>query len=294
MWMFQCVLILPLWWVAWLVSKKRIWLQVVVNIAFYVLYSYIWFGPIQQAIAGVYDAVQHITRPVSDRQAPVLDNGKNSAYLNYQLLKHAFRLSWFYLAAFFYNYRQEEQKRIQLAIVNKELQLKLLKWRLNPSFYFKTIQHLKHAAAVQPADASLPILQLAKVMEYVIYDAREQQVEMGKEIQFLRHYTALVNRQNQHTSIELEHTGRYDKLLVTPLLLAGLVDNIVEPDNGSHDERKCKMQLSFSDRSLTLLISGVNKKPAEPPLLNEIYQGRYHSEYAAGKGYQLQMQLDEA
>ena len=60
--------------------------------------------------------------------------------------------------------RDEEKKKIELAVSNKELQLKLLKWHLNPSFYFKTIKHLQQSAAVKPSDATEPILQLAKVI----------------------------------------------------------------------------------------------------------------------------------
>lgn len=294
MWLFQCVLIWPLWWVAWSVRKQPVFVQVVVNVLFYVVYTYGWFGPVQQAIAQVYDGFQQLTREPGDRQEPVLDNGSNYSYLNYQLLKHAFRLSWFYLADYFFNYKQEEKQKTELAVANKELQLKLLKWRLNPAFYFKTIQQLKRSAATGPSAAAEPILQLAKVMEYVIYDAREPQVEMKRELRFLSSYTALINRQHQNKPIELDIRSGYEKLRIAPLLLAGLVDNIADHHAEQGHERNCRMTFSFQENRLLLSVTGLRSKPVEPPLLAEIYKERFSSVFSGENRYEMNIQLDAA
>lgn len=290
---FQCLLIGPIWWVAWLVRKNKIIVQVIVNLAFYVVYSITWFGPVQDAIAFVYNNLQEITRPVTDRQAPYLDRGYEYSFLNYQLLKHAFRLSWFYLANYFYNYRLEENRKTALAVSNKELQLKLLKWHLNPSFYFKTIKHLQQSAAVQPSNATGPILQLAKVMEYVIYEAREPQIEMKKEIQFLSNYIQLINKQPENkTPIRLECEEQQEPLKIAPLLLAGFVDNILSASphamNGSYNIR-----IKFYGNELLFSVAGAAAKPAEPALLDELYRGRFTTEYSAEKIFNLRIHLDE-
>jgi Histidine kinase len=291
---FQCIFIIPIWWVAWFVRSRKIIVQVVVNIAFYIVYSFIWFGPVQDAIGYLYNNLQEITRSVADRQVPHLDRGYEYSYLNYQLLKHAFRLSWFYLANYFYNYQQEEKKRIELAVFNKELQLKLLKWHLNPSFYFKTINYLQQSAAVQPSNATEPILQLAKVMEYVIYEAREPQIEMKKEIQFLSNYIQLTNLQAENNMhIELEYEEGYEKLKIAPLLLAGLVDNIVSSVKGT-ERTNCTIKMEFYKSEMNFSVNGIVGKLVTPPLLNELYKGRFSEEYSPAKQYTLQIQLDEA
>ena len=254
MWLFQCLLIWPIWWVAWLVRQKKIVIQILVNIAFYAIYSYYWFGPVQDAIGFLYNHLQEITRAADDRQTPYLDRGYEFSYLNYQLLKHAFRLSWFYLAAYFYNYRTEEKKRTELAVANKELQLKLLKWHLNPSFYFKTIDHLRQLAGNSPVSATGPILQLAKVMEYVIYEAKEKLIDVNKEIQFLNNYTQLLNQQNNAVKFETETCGDYDKLKISPLLLAGFIDKMVTEDHAA-GERSYSMQLKFSGKEMAMIIN---------------------------------------
>jgi len=291
---FQCLLILPIWWLAWLVRQQTVIIQVAVNLIFYALYSYIWFGPVQDAIAYLYSNLQEITRPVSDRQVPYLDRGNEFSFLSYQLLKHAFRLSWFYLGSYFYNYRLEESKRVALAVSNKDLQLKLLKWHLNPSFYFKTIKHLQQSAAAQPSNATEPILQLAKVMEYVIYEARQQYIEMKKEIQFLTNYIGLINQQPDNKAlIKMEFEGEYDKLKIAPFLLAGIIDNIVLSPK-EEERSQCFIEIKFTGNEINFSVTGIAIKPITPPLLEELYKHKYFIKYTTEKGFNLNIKLDEA
>jgi hypothetical protein len=293
MWLFQCLLIWPIWWVAWLVRKQKIIVQVVVNLSFFFIYGYCWFGPIQDVIAYVYNNFLDFTQPGNTQDGSTQDSGMAFPFINYQILKHAFRLSWFYLANYFYNYHLEEKKKIELAVSNKELQLKLLKWHLNPSFYFKTIRHLQQSAAVQPSDATEPILQLAKVMEYVIYEAREPQIEMKKEIQFLSNYVQLINQQpDNKTFISLECNSGYEQLKIAPLLLAGLVDSIVSTGTVAGNSR-CGIIIKFSGNEMHFSVAGgAAIRPTAPPLLDELYRGRFTSDYSPESGFNLRIQLD--
>ncbi len=256
MWVFQCVLIWPIWWMAWLVSKRSIFIQVLTGIGFYVVYSYFWFGPIQDAIAFLHQSLQKVTRPDGPKIIPYVDRASDYSYLNYQLLKHGFRLSWFFLANYFYHYRQEETKRLELAVSNKELQLKLLKWHLNPQFYFKTVEHLREIAAERPINCTGPILQLAKVMEYVIYEAKEKLIDVKKEIHFLRNYIDLLGGQRGNGVVfELNAMGEYDKLKIAPLLLAGFIDKIAGDYNTSNRNRYF-LHLEFVGSEMQFRVEG--------------------------------------
>jgi Histidine kinase len=297
MWCFQCLLIWPIWWVAKLVTKKHVAVQILVNLAFYTLYSYLWFGPVQDAIEYLYNNLQQVTRPVTDRQVAYLDRGNEYSFLNYQLLKHCFRLSWFYLAAYFYNYRNSEKQRMELAVANKELQLKMLTWHLNPSFYFKAINYLKQVAAKKPMNAAESILQLSKVMEYVIYETKEKLIYVEKEITFLDNYFQLLNRQpDNNIHITLSIQGEYAHLKIAPLLLTGLVDSISESE-----KRQYRMNLKFSENGMLILLEKSDKGKIildydSPALkrLNELYVGRFSFLVQDnGSIAQLNLKLDE-
>ncbi len=301
MWIFQCLLIWPIWWVARSVYKKPILVQILVNAVFYIVYSYCWFGPVQDIIGYLYEHLQAFTRSPGDRQVAILDSGNEYSYLNYQLLKHGFRLSVFFLAAYFYNYRLEEKKRLELAVANKELQLKMLKWHLNPSFYFKTINHLRQVAGNKPDNATGPILQLAKVMEYVIYEAKEKLIAVKKEINFLNNYIQLLNQQDNNTKIETGVTGNYEKLKISPLLLVGFIDKIAVRANDA-EKITVSMQLNFSGKEMTVIIAGLPGKGISSLFndnelrqrLDEIYPGKFSFERSMDEGLiKLNIILDE-
>jgi hypothetical protein len=298
---FQCVLIWPIWWVAWSVKNRNIIVQVLVNVAFYVIYSFVWFGPVQDAISIVYNEFQSITRPPNDRQVAYLDRGYEYSFLNHQLLKHAFRLSWFFLAAYFFNYKKEEKKRLELAIANSELQLKSLKWHLNPSFYFKTIGHLKQLANEKPVYTTGPILQLAKVMEYVIYETKEKLIDVKKELQFLSNYTELINKQpGNNIEFEMAPVNVPEKLRIAPLLLAGIIDKLVD-ENGKENIHY-KVSLHFTGNSLELSIRNKSGSGMKDLLTNtdalsirleKLYPGKYTHYKKDENSFILQIKLDE-
>jgi hypothetical protein len=302
MWVFQCIFIIPIWWIAWTVRDKSIWVQIIVNLLFYLVYTYYWFGPVQDVIEYLHQHLQLITRSPEKRIPSVVDRGDDFAYLNYQLLKHAFRLSWFFLGNYFYHYRLEEKKRLELAVANKDLQLKLLKWHLNPGFYFKTIDHLRQVAAERPINCTGPILQLAKVMEYVIYEVKEKLIDVKKEINFLSNYIQLVNQQpGSKAGFSLTTTGEYEQLRIAPLLLAGFIDKIAADDGTA--QGSYRMQLRFLGNEMLFQVDGHLNQGIEKlagssdPLyvrLQELYPGRFVYEHAPGsRSLKLSLKLDE-
>lgn len=303
MWVFQCLLIWPIWWVAWSVRHQKIGVQILANISFYVLYSFCWFGPVQDVIGYLYNNLMELTRTPDKRLTGYLDRGYEYSYLNYQLLKHAFRLSWFFLAAYFYNYRSEEKKRTALAVANRELQIKLLKWHLNPSFYFKTINHLRHLASENPMNTTGPILQLAKVMEYVIYEAKEKLIDVKKEVQFIGNYIQLINQQpDSNATFEMETTGRHDSLKIAPLLLAGFIDKLLTGSNVVH-KPLYKLNLEFSDNEMKFYVNGdlgngitalLLPDDAVHLRLKEFYEGRFVINNSPhNPQFKLSLKLDE-
>ena len=251
MWVFQCMMVWTIWFTAQSVYEEPIWVQIFVNLFFFIAYSIFWLGPIQDSIHYLHQHLQQFTLPKENRLPSAVDSS-----VGYQLLKHGFRLAFFYFANFFYSYRIEEQKRLQIIIDNKELQLKLLKWHLNPRFYLETINYLKQLSYSRPADCTKPILHLAKVMEYIIYDSREKLIDVSKEIHFLHHYIELINPQHINSSrFSITTSGEYGKLKIPPLLLAGFIDSIVSGDYDS-DKNKYLIELQFSNNKMLFSVNG--------------------------------------
>ena len=254
MWAFQCLFIWPVWWVAHTAKSKSIAAQLTVHFLFFVLYSFFWFEAVQDLIRFLHTHLQRMTLPAQKRLPTPVDSAVN---LHYQLLKHGFRLSWFYLADYFFRYRREEEQRLKLAVANKDLELRLLKWHLNPDFYFTTINFLRQLAAGNSSHCAGPILHLAKVMEYVIYEAREKWTGVEKEVQFLQSYFQLINQQPAYNvRLSLSTEGDFSRVKIPPLLLAGVIDKFLNGNKHPEQQKAFAVQLQFSGTTLLLGIKG--------------------------------------
>ncbi len=297
MWLMQCLLIWPIWWVANSVRSRSVTIQVIVNFIFFILYSYFWFGPVQYVVEQLHQWLQLHTLPPEERIPTFVDISADINYLNYQFLKHCFRLSWFFLADFFYHYQKEEDKRIELATHNKELQIKLLKWHLNPEFYFGTIKYLQKLALKQPSYCTTPILQLAGVMEYVIYEAKERSIAVSREINFLKNYVDLVNQQFGGHQLSIDVVGDYNQLRIAPLLLTEFVDQFANRSEATG--RSTKLLLRFEGRRLHFIVSDANQSVTlvDPSLflrIRELYGNRCTINSSIGQEWiNLTILLDE-
>jgi hypothetical protein len=240
MWVAQCLMIFPIWYVAFVSLRVFVGWQVAINTVFFVLYSFFWFGAVQAAILFVYEPLQQWLLPPAKQLTATVDSLENIDFVPYQVLKHAFRLGWFYLAYFHFSFQKEEAQKLELATANKALQLNLLKWQLNATFYDKTLNYLQTLALKNVKACTTPILQLSKLMEYVIYDARAKSVSLIREADFIRHYIDLINQQSDKVvKWKLEVSDLSDKATIAPLLIAEIIDYIGAILSTENEEAIC-------------------------------------------------------
>ena len=140
--------------------------------------------------------------------------------------KYVLKLSAFYALKFYFEYRQAENQRIQLAVINKDMQLNLLKQQLSPHFYFNTLNNLYGLARSNNAKLSDALHQLSYIMRYVIVDCNQPKVLLSQEVSFLQSYIALEKlRYEQNTIIEMKVEGNANGQTILPLLLIQFVEN---------------------------------------------------------------------
>lgn len=123
---------------------------------------------------------------------------------------------------------KEKEQQLTLEFTKKitEMELQLLKTQLNPHFYFNTLNNLYGLAMIAPKKAPDAILKLSDIMEYVIYDCRNDKVPLGKELKFLQSYIELEKlRYDENAHISMVVTGRSDNRSISPMLLIQFVEN---------------------------------------------------------------------
>ena len=202
------------------------------------------------------------------------------------IAKYFAKLSAFYVLKFYVEFRKAEQQRIRLAIINKDMQLNLLKQQLSPHFYFNTLNNLYGLAISNNGKLPVALHQLSNIMQYVIVDCNQPKVLLSQEINFLQSYIALEKlRYEQDIIIEMKVTGEAANKTIIPLLLIQFVENAFKHGMKEKSERNwMKVNLLIDKEELLFnvqnsyyaasTIAGIGINSVKH-ILNLQYEGKY-------------------
>lgn len=109
---------------------------------------------------------------------------------------------------------------------SRKAELKLLRDQINPHFLFNTLNNL-YGLAVQRSDRLPPLmLRLSDLLRYSLYETREGQVPLERELHYIRNYVSLESiRLDERADIRLRIGGEAEGLRIAPLLLIVFVEN---------------------------------------------------------------------
>jgi len=222
----------------------------------------------------------------------------------FDISKYVLKVAAFYVMKFYYEYRRSEQQRIQLAVINKDLQLNLLKQQLSPHFYFNTLNNLYGLARSNNVKLSTALQQLSNIMHYVIVECNQPRVTLQKEIDFLQSYIALEKlRYEKNTVIDMQVEGKINGQTILPLMLIQFVENAFKHGMKEKSEKnwmKVKLQVQNSD----LHFSVDNSYYSQPSVdgiglssvrhhLNLQYEGKYDMRMETTEGkFSVTLQLN--
>jgi sensor histidine kinase YesM len=144
-----------------------------------------------------------------------------------------------------------------------EAELRALKAQVNPHFFFNTLNSLYSLSLDKSDQAPELILKLSDLMRYVIYESKDDQVTIGKQLDFLRSYVYLEQlRAGDALEVEFEVKGDHLHLMVAPLLYIAFIENAFK--HGEKDKSvKPFIRLCFDLRHHDRICFSIeNLKPA--------------------------------
>jgi Histidine kinase len=218
-WLINLLLTGLLWYCLNLTYRWRLWKIIAGNIFIFIGYYFFWitmeYSVLKSEINWLVGANMKL-KPIS---WIIYDSW-------FVIGKYVLNLSVFYVLKFYFEYRKAAQQRMQLAIINKSMQLNLLKQQLNPHFYFNTLNNLYGLSRSNNPRLSSALSQLSNIMQYVIVDCNQPKVLLKQEINFLQSYIELEKlRYEKDTIIEIKTAGNVNGQTIIPLLLIQFVEN---------------------------------------------------------------------
>ena len=158
----------------------------------------------------------------------------------------------------------EDRKRLaQLKRENLEQQLEYLRYQINPHFFMNTLNNIHALVDIDPEKAKDTILELSKMMRYVLYEGNKQGVSLAREFDFIRHYIALMQlRYTDRVKITLELPQAIPDCQIPPLVLITFIENAFKHGISYQRESFIHIQAATDDRQL--LFTCRNSKAGTP------------------------------
>ena len=139
----------------------------------------------------------------------------------------------------------DERKRI--AELEKEKisqELQYLRNQINPHFFMNTLNNIHSLVDIDPEKAKEVIVELSKLMRYILYDSNQNLITYEKEVNFLRQYVSLMSiRYSDSVKIDLDFPDQMPGVMVPPLLLVNFVENAFK--HGISYTSDCSIDISM-------------------------------------------------
>ena len=121
---------------------------------------------------------------------------------------------------------RSERRMQELKAENLRNQLESLRYQINPHFFMNTLNNIHALVDIDPEKAKGSIEEFSKMMRFVLYEGDRTTIPLAKEVDFLRHYVALIRMRYAET-VRIELTLPEGDVAgeVPPLVFASFVEN---------------------------------------------------------------------
>ena len=140
-----------------------------------------------------------------------------------------------------------------------ERQLQYLKYQVNPHFLMNTLNNIHALVDIDPERAKASIVELSKLMRYVLYEGNNKLTSLSREVQFLHNYVRLMSmRYTGNVSICLDVPEVLPDSMLPPLLLVIFVENAFK--HGISYRNKSFVEISLKPQADRLLFDCRNSR----------------------------------
>lgn len=146
---------------------------------------------------------------------------------------------------------QDAKEMQQLEKQNLEQQLEYLKCQINPHFFMNTLNNIHALVDINPEMAKSTILELSKLMRYVLYEGAKTLVPLQKDINFMRNYINLMKlRYTNKVKIDIDIQENIPDKSIPPMLLITFVENAFKHGVSYKDYSFITIKLTCTDERL--------------------------------------------
>ncbi len=172
-------------------------------------------------------------------------------------------------------YQAEQEKARRLETEHLRYELEHLKAQLNPHFFMNMLNNIHGMVELDPVKAQGMIMELSKLMRYVLYEGAKSLTSLSEEAGFINNYVELMRKRYSSRKVKISvelPEGDYTKVFLPPLLFISIIENAFKHGISYQS-------LSFVDIRLSLENGRIRLRCA-----NSIHRRTKEKDYAGGVG----------
>ena len=122
---------------------------------------------------------------------------------------------------------ENEQKMVALERHTLQAEMDYLKYQINPHFFMNTLNNIHAMIDIDSEAAKSTVIELSKMMRYVLYDSEATHANLEQEVLFMEHYISLMRiRYPSSVDVRMDvQTPLPTDAKVPPLLFIVFVEN---------------------------------------------------------------------
>ena len=126
----------------------------------------------------------------------------------------------------YFRQRADQRRLSLLEHENLEQQMEYLKYQINPHFLMNTLNNIHALVDIDPEKSKDTILELSKMLRFVLYEGSKATVPLDREVAFLRNYITLMSlRYTDKVKINVDIPDNLPPAEIPPLMFITFVEN---------------------------------------------------------------------
>lgn len=158
------------------------------------------------------------------------------------------------LSKYYFRFADERKRLEEIEKQSLENQLKYLKYQINPHFFMNTLNNIHALVDIDPERAKTTILELSKLMRFVLYEGNKTKVPLQREIDFVSNYIRLMRlRYAEEVEITMEVNGPVPEMEIIPMIFITFVENSFKHGISYKHKSFVDVAFSFSNDTITFV-----------------------------------------
>lgn len=157
----------------------------------------------------------------------------------------------------------DDRRLRELEKENLARQMEYLRYQIKPHFFMNTLNNIHALVDIEPQKAKDMILELSKLMRYILYDGGKAMVSLDKETEFLNHYISLMKvRYPDRVRINVSLPDALPYMEVPPLVFVTFVENAFK--HGVSYDQESFISVSMEASGGKLIFRCTNSRYSSP------------------------------